>query len=77
MGTHADKHTLNTHGSALLTGKPQMHTPIHRGSHAELQMHTPTHTTSSPRLSVLPQKFLAYVGILSKPLQVPATPVSN
>lgn len=43
MHKHANRHT-HTHGSALLTGKPQMHTPIHRGSHAELQMHAPTHT---------------------------------
>lgn len=65
---------MHTHSSALLTEKPQTHTPIHTGSHTELHTHTPTHTVSSPRPSVLPQLFLAYLGILSEPLQVPATP---
>lgn len=75
--THEEATHEHIHSAALLAGKLRMHTPIHSRSHAEPQMHTPTHTMSSPRLPVLPQAFLLYLSILSEPLQVPATPVSN
>lgn len=75
MCTHKEAVHTHRHTHTEFTGNPQMHTPIHRGSHTELQMHTPTHNTSMPRLSVLPQMFLVYLRILLELL--PATPVSN